>query len=112
MSADNGIYVAIFGDGKIRVTHAQAFDSCWLPDTGAEDASAIVFFFGEALEFLDLDSARIYAYELETEIGYTEYGIQYGIRFNKSFSDYLEESPTIQNNDEPYEVFPLDYNDA
>lgn len=111
MSADNGIYVAIFGDGKIRVTHAQAFDSCWLPDTGAEDASAIVYFFGDASEFADQESASTRAYELETEIGYTEYGVSY-IHFNKSFSDYLEESPTLQNNEEPYEVFPLDYNDA
>lgn len=86
MSADNGIYIGVFGDGEIRVAHAQAVDNCW-DENGAEDDVYIGLFFQDAESFEDLESAFSYAHKLEDEIEYTEYGIN-TLHFQNSFADY------------------------
>jgi hypothetical protein len=109
LSADNGIYVAIFGDGKIRVTEAGGIDNCWNREDDTENALAIVEFFGDAREFENdsLTDAFVYAREVEQEIiadmGFTEYGVQ-SFHFQHPFSYYLAEASTIQHNEEPYDV--------
>lgn len=121
MSADNGIYVAIFGDGKIRVVHTQNIEDCWSYDTGLENPISIVDFFGNAEEFEndDMEKAYVRAHEMEFEILNSDFPIlEYGVsslRFQHPFSFYLAEVPTVQHNEEPYDVEndePWEHTDA
>jgi hypothetical protein len=94
MSADNGIYIAHFADGEIRVIHDQAIENCWYPD--GENAQAIVDYFGDAKAFNDPAEASECAFEKEKEILDGDFPIlEYGIstlRFSKPFQEYVQEA--------------------
>ena len=91
MSADNGIYIGHFADGKIRVIHAQAFENVYYPD--GENAAEIVRYFKNAPVFDSLDAAQKEAFKIEQRILNDEYCpiLEYGInsvKFSKSFEEY------------------------
>lgn len=102
MSADNGIYIAKFGNGEFRVAHS--FESGILdlfeaiedvdftyPDEGFDRVDFIVAvvdsIWGNSLIFTDEDEAESYAEDLEKEIGWTEYGICF-VYFDFDFGDH------------------------
>jgi hypothetical protein len=93
MSADNGIYIAVFADGKRRVAHCQAIDNCYYPDQ--ENAESIVDYFGDAPEFSTEQEACGHAMRMLHEIMDSDFPVlEYGIselRFAKAFADYLHE---------------------
>lgn len=101
MSADNGIYIAMFGDGEYRVAHH--FESSIMdlehnisevewgtPDEGFNRVDYIVgvvkSIWGDSPVFTDPDLAEEYAEDLEKEIGWTEYGILF-LYFDFDFGD-------------------------
>lgn len=82
MSADNGIYIAKCQDGY-RVAEAQAIDNCFLNRDSftqeLEDAYRFLYF-GDSKLFNSLESARLYASEIELDIYSSDIPIlEYGI---------------------------------
>lgn len=84
MSADNSIVIGIFpsknSQREYRVIHAQAIENCDdRPDLPAKitDCYRIIYFADANVKtFNNADDAWECAYNLETEIGYVEYGIR------------------------------------
>jgi hypothetical protein len=100
MSADNGIYIAHFADGEIRVAHATAIDNCYYPN--GENATEIVNYFQDAyMADGPMDAGRK-AFEMEEKIladdlfPILEYGIC-RIDFKKSFGEYVRESTGLNS---------------
>jgi uncharacterized protein with ParB-like and HNH nuclease domain len=97
MSADNGIYIGIFGNdnNEFRVIHAQAIDNVFWPD--GENAEYIVDYFQDATCFPTIEEAELEANKMADEIysddfcPILEYGISY-LRFTKKFSDYIPQA--------------------
>lgn len=109
MSADNGIYIAIFGDGEYRVAYTQAIDNCW-DEEGREIIPFIVYLFADTPAFSTFDEAWAEAKEIEEDCEYTEYGIN-TIHFQNKFEFYqaevvaspeLYDPPQVETYDEDY----------
>jgi len=80
MSADNGIYIAQFKDGKFRVIEAQAIENLsFFPAGSKESIDEFYAYFGNAQIFETFESAMMHAYKMEHEIrrgfGILEYGV-------------------------------------
>lgn len=97
MSADNGIYIGCFGDGKFRVIHSTAIENLnYKPNTDdGFNASEVVSYYGGAESRNTKEAAYALADTIERGIlsddmcPVLEYGIS-EIRFQHPFSYYQE----------------------
>lgn len=95
MSADNGIYIACFPNGDMRVAYCSdsviyELDSHWY--TPEESRDAIVDIFGGSTLYRDSALAGLAALTLQEEIGYTEYGVCH-VNFLANFGELREANP-------------------
>jgi hypothetical protein len=95
MSADNGIYIAKFSDGEIRVTHAQAIEN--LSYGEPENAFFIYEYYKNQPCYSSLEEAFNKAEELSELIECEGYPLEYGVcilNFSRPFSYYENKSKT------------------
>lgn len=76
MSADNGIYIAKFDSGFIRVTYASAIENVtYHPKGSEEELDTLKDYFGNSPLFKDEKNAVLYAHNQASKYEYLEYGV-------------------------------------
>lgn len=76
MSADNGIYIAKFDSGFIRVSYGSAIENVtFYPKGSQEELDTLKEYFGDSPLFKDEENAILYAHQQAKKYEYLEYGV-------------------------------------